>query len=192
MEKNSAAQARMRAPAENVRIRATGLCSALGGAFLTAYSLFASVLPEGVAEGPHRDAGVLDELFLLPGLLFVCGSALGACLLHQGPGKATMLVRSSAVTAALCLFFGVAVLPAAWYVGVVLVCASLLAFVLTGLGLSLTRTLPAWCGLLLAVTSLMLFGFNTEDSRVLFLMPFALVWILVSILLFVGRFRTTR
>jgi hypothetical protein len=47
-----------------------------------------------------------------------------------------------------------------------------LAFAVAGAGPMWSRVLPAWSGALAVLTSLLLFGFNAEDDRILFVVPF--------------------
>lgn len=190
MERNSTSKKSDHGDSMKLAIRVTAACAALGGTLLTAFSLYTAALPEGLPEGPYRDAGVLYALLFLPAMICISGSALGLYYLHPKGGKAVKVVRIAALIAAASFFFGTTGFIIAWYVGVVLVYVSILAFVVTGVGLLTARTMPSWAGALLAVTSLLVLGFNTEDSRVLFLVPFGLNWIVLSGLLAAGKFRS--
>lgn len=188
MEHNPSSMAAHQNNAMKVRIRGTAVCAALAGAFLTTFAVFMSFLPEGAPDGPYRDPGMLYGLFFFPSVLLTSASAVGIYFLHRFEGNPAKVVRIAALIGAVSFLFGTAIVIFAWYVGVLLVYVAIFAFVVTGIGLLQARTLPAWIGGVLALASVLLLGFNTEDSRVLFLVPFGLAWITLASLLFAGRF----
>lgn len=168
--------------------RVTAVCAILGGSLLTTLALIMVTLPEGLPDGPYRDAGILYGVLFLPGMICITGAALGLYFLHPTGGSAVKVVRIAALVAGTSFFFGTTVLIGAWYAGAILIYVSIFAFVVTGIAILEARTLPTWAGGLLAIGSLLLLGFNTEDSRVLFLVPFGVSWAILGVLLLAGKF----
>ncbi|MFJ4210956.1 hypothetical protein ACIPY2_21075 [Paenarthrobacter sp. NPDC089675] len=160
--------------------RITGTCALLGGASMIAHSVLMAVSPPGLPDGPYRDGGTIAGMFFLGAVVFISAAAIGIYWIHGRGRGATAVVRISTVTAAASLFFGVALFNAAYLAGFVLILIAVAAFTATGIGLLQTQVLPRWTGGLLAVSSVLLLATNTEDSRVLFLVPFGATWVTIG------------
>lgn len=170
--------------------RGTAICAGLGGLFLVAYSIVMALKPAGVVS--YLEAGP-PLMFAALGLIIA--TAVGLLRMHRFDGGGARVVRIATLIAAASwliavlgvvvtavflrgdssLVYFLAVLP-----GLLL---GMLAFAVTGAGLMRSRVLPAWSGALLVLTSLLLFGFNTEDERILFAIPFGLTWMVLGGLL---------
>lgn len=95
-----------------------------------------------------------------------------------------MVPRIAAMAAAISLFIGIAFVGSVFfYVGLGALILTVLAFAVTGAGLMRSRVLPAWSGALLIPASLLLLAANTENERILFVVPFGATWMVLGGLL---------
>ncbi|TPV52649.1 hypothetical protein FJ661_04990 [Pseudarthrobacter phenanthrenivorans] len=165
---------------------AAAVAAGLGGLSLTASGILQSMQPPGCIAAEcvgrtYRSAGPLESFLFLAGVLLIAGATLGFLVLLPARMR---VVRIAAATAAACMFFGVALMGSALYfAGVALVLVAVAAYIVMGVGLAVSRTLPAWAGVVLAVSSLLLLGANDQNERILFVVPFGLAWLALGTLL---------
>ncbi|TDL41156.1 hypothetical protein E2R57_00270 [Arthrobacter nitrophenolicus] len=88
------------------------------------------------------------------------------------------------------MFTGVVLMGIAYYIGFALVLVGVAAYAVLGAGLAATRPLPAWSGIVLTVSSLLLFGANDQNERILFVVPFGVTWMVLGALLWTAASST--
>lgn len=169
-------------------VRGIAVLAILGGLFLAAYAVLMALKPEGCIGDAcigrsYREGGPLGTTFFLAGTVLISAAAVGLYSMHRFDGKGSKLVRTAALVAAASLLIGVVLTPIYFWLAFALIVAGILAFTATGAGLMRSRVLPAWSGVLLILTSLLLFGFNTENERVLLAIPFGATWMVLGSLL---------
>lgn len=171
-------------------IRGTVICAGLGGLFLVAYSIVMALKPAGVVS--YLEAGP-PLMFAALGLIIA--TAVGLFRMHRFDGRGARVVRIATLIAVASWLIAVLglVVTAVFFQGdssLVYFLAvfpgfllGMLAFAVTGAGLMWSRVLPPWSGAVLVLASLLLFAFNTEDERILFVIPFGLTWMVLGGLL---------
>jgi hypothetical protein len=148
--------------------RNAGLCAVLGGVAAITYAIGAANTPEGAAYAP-RDTGGL-------GLLLLLGLALmaGAFAFLARPSRAgTTVTLAGVAMITLTLPVTDAIGEIAWSVlfipGTVAVVAGMVVNAVAA------ERIPRPAAMALLVSALALVAFNTEDERVLLLLPLAAV-----------------
>lgn len=169
-------------------IRGIAVLASLGGLFLTAHAILMALKPRGCGGdacigGSFREAGPLETTLFLAGVVLISAAAVGLFWMHRFGGRGSRLVRIAALVAAVALLVGVGLTPVFFWLAFAAMVVAILAFAVTGAGLMKSRILPAWSGALLVLTSLLLFGFNTENEQVLFAIPFGATWMVLGLLL---------
>lgn len=169
-------------------LRASGIAGILGGLCLAASASMQALQPPGcIAEGcvgmAYRTAGPLEALLFLSGVLLIVGATFGFLVLVPSGSRGTRIVRIGAAVAAPAMFLGVILMGVAYSIAFSLVLVAVIAYAVLGAGLAVTRVLPAWSGIILAVSSLLLFGANDQNERILFVVPFGLTWMVLGALL---------
>jgi hypothetical protein len=170
-------------------IRGSAAAGAVGGLCLIAYGIVQAMQPPGcIAEEcvgrTYRSAGALEGFLFVAGLLLVIGATLGVRAVHRTGAR---VVRIAAVVAATGLFFGFVLMGSALYfAGLALTIVGILAYAVMGIGLVVARALPAWAGVMLTVSALLLLGANDQNERVLFVLPFGLAWLMLGALLWIS------
>lgn len=181
-------------------VRGIAICAGLGGLFLVAYSIIMALKPAGVVS--YLEAGP-PLMFAALGLIIA--TAVGLFRMHRFEGRGARVVRIATLIAAASWLIAVlgVVVTAVFFQGdssLVYFLAvfpgllvGMLSFAVAGAGLMWSRVLPAWSGALVVLTSLLLFGFNAEDDRILFVIPFGLTWmVLGGLLLSAARHHPTQ
>ncbi len=175
-------------------VRGTAICAGLSGLFLTGYAVLMALKPAGSYIG-YRDSGPIEATLILAGLALLVVAALGFFQVHRFEGRAARVVRIAALAAAVALLIGTLGLlingfvfqgnSGLVYLGVAFpgLLLGMVSFATVGFGLLRTRVLPAWSGVALALTSLLLLAFNTEDNRVLVMIPFGMTLMILAGLL---------
>lgn len=167
-------------------VRGSAAAGAVGGLCLIAYGIVQAMQPPGcIAEEcvgrTYRSAGALEGFLLVAGLLLIIGATLGFRAVHPAGAR---VVRIAAVVAATGMFFGFVLMGSGLYfVGFALAVGGILAYAVMGIGLVVARVLPAWAGVMLTVSALLLLGANDQNERVLFVVPFGLAWLVLGALL---------
>lgn len=167
-------------------VRISGAAGAVGGVFLAVSGIMQSMQPPGCIAAEcvgrtYRSSGPLEGFLFVAGLVLIAGATLGFLVLHRAGSP---VVRIAAGLAAAGVLLGIALMGSELYfAGLALVVVGILAYVVTGAGLALTRALPAWAGIMLAVSSLLLFGANDQNERILFVVPFGVAWMVLGALL---------
>lgn len=165
-------------------VRGIAVLASLGGLFLTAHSILMALKPRGCVGdacigGSFREAGPLEATLFLASVVLISATAVGLFWMHRFDGRGSRLVLVAAVS----LLVGAAMTPIFFWAAFAAIVVAILAFAVTGAGLMRSRMLPAWSGALLILTSLLLFGFNTENEQVLFAIPFGATWMVLGALL---------
>lgn len=179
-------------------VRGMAVAGSLGGLFLAAYATLMALKPPGCGGeacigGSYREAGPLETALLLAGAVLIAAAAVGLSWIHRFDGRESGFLRMAALIAAASLLIGVGLTPIFFWPAFALIVLAILAFSATGAGLMGSGILPAWSGALLILTSLLLFGFNTENERVLLAIPFGATWMILGVLLwFKTRARSSR
>lgn len=168
-------------------VRGIAVLASLGGLFFAAYAALMAQKPPGCIGDEcigrsYREAGPLEILFLA-GAVLISATAVGLFRMHRFDGRGSRLVRIAALTAAASLLIGVGLTAVVYWLAFAFIVVAILAFAVTGTGLMRSRILPAWFGALLILTSLLLFGFNTENELVLWAIPFGATWMILGGLL---------
>ncbi|MCQ6271163.1 hypothetical protein M8J71_11785 [Pseudarthrobacter sp. R1] len=170
-------------------IRGSAVAGGVGGLCLMAYGIVQAMQPPGcIAEEcvgrTYRSAGALEGLLFVAGLLLVIGATLGVRAVHPAGAR---VVRVAALVAASAMFFGFVLMGSALYfAGLALTVVGVLAYAVLGIGLVVARTLPAWAGVMLTVSALLVLGANDQNERVLFVLPFGLAWLVLGALLWIS------
>lgn len=170
-------------------VRGTAVCAAVGGLLLVAYAVLMSSKPVGCAAndcvgGSIREAGALDMLLLLTGVVLISVAAIGISWMHRPAGSGSKVVRMSAMVAGVSLFTGIVLVGTAlFWVGLAALILAILAFAVTGAGMLSSKVLPAWSGAVLVLASVLLLAANDQNQQVLFVIPFGLAWLLLGGLL---------
>lgn len=169
-------------------VRGVAICSGLGGLFLVGYAILMNLKPRGcIAEEcvgrSYREAGPMDSILFLAAIGLIIATAVGLFQMHRFGGRGSRAVRIAALVAAVSLLIGVGLTPVFFYLALAALISAVLAFAATGAGLMRSSVLPAWSGALLIVASLLLFGANTENEQILFVIPFGITWIILGRLL---------
>ncbi len=158
---------------------ASGMAAVLGGAALAAFALFAHAMPSGCVGDacqtvPHRETyvGLLFVGFLLAAVALV---GLNFGVRHAVRGRSIGRVGRIFVGVGIATFLPV-LLAGAWALWPCVLLGVLMAF--TGIALiaiALTRAgvLPVPLGAFILIGVLLIPVFNDQDTRVLFLLPFA-------------------
>lgn len=179
-------------------VRGIAVSAALGGILLVAYAIMMSIQPPGCIADEcigrtHRVAGPVEMLLLIGAVVLTGVTAIGLSWMHRPGINASKTVRIAAMIAGVSLLTGFALGSSALYaVGIVVLLASMVAFVFTGVGLMESRSLPSWAGAALILGSLSLFVFNDQNQRVLFAIPFAVAWLVLGVLLWASAGRSTK
>lgn len=170
-------------------VRVIAVLATFGGLCLAAYATLMALKPQSCdgdacIGGSYREAGLLETALFLAAVVLISATAVGLSWMHRfAAGRGSKLVRIAALVAAASLLIGVGLASIIFWPGFALVVVAILAFAVTGAGLLKSRILPAWFGALLMLTSLLLFGFNTENERVLWAIPFGATWMILGGLL---------
>ena len=175
--------------------RVSGIAGIAGGLCLTASAIMQALQPPGcIAEGcvgrTYRSAGPVEGLLFLAGILLIVGATLGFLALVLPPSRAARVVRIGAAVAASAMFLGTILMGISYYVAFPLTVLAVVAYAVLGGGLAATRALPAWSGIMLTVSSLLLFGANNQNEQILFVIPFALGWMVLGALLWTAASST--
>ncbi|MGX1159884.1 hypothetical protein FBY31_1755 [Arthrobacter sp. SLBN-100] len=173
--------------------RGWGGAGIAGGLCLTASAIMQAMQPPGcIAEEcvgrTYRSAGPFEALLFLAGIVLIVAATL-AFLAAQPAAPRT--VRIAAVAAAAGMFIGFALMGSVLYLaGLALVVVAIAAYVVLGISVASSRVLPVWAGVLLAASALLLLGANDQNERILFVVPFALTWIVLGALLWTSAPRS--
>lgn len=175
--------------------RASGITATFGGALIVVSGLLMLLRPEGsvVQGGVHREASdLLVMMHFGQALVVPALAALGARRGHLGRAGTALAVVGLvdfAVTGLLVAALGtLAAMPFFVGFGVLTLLGGVLA---TAVAAGRTETLPPLLAVSLAVGTLVLFGFNTENWQAIFLTPYGLAWVAVGRTLWRGRFPPT-
>ena len=173
--------------------RGWGAAGIAGGLCLTASGIMQAMQPPGcIAEEcigrTYRSAGPFEALLFLAGIVLIIVATLGFLTAQPAAPRA---VRIAAVAAAAGMFFGFALMGSVLYfAGLALVVVAIAAYVVLGISAASSRVLPVWAGVLLAASALLLLGANDQNERILFVVPFALTWIVLGALLWTSAPRS--
>jgi hypothetical protein len=156
--------------------RLSAAAAIIGGALWIVYAVLAAGKPPGCAGDEcllqsHRDLGGLEALVIAGGLLLLFAVAQLAARV-RGVSAAAVAAGVAAILA------GIA--TGNWYVFVAGVAACVVGSAVLGIALIRAGAAPAWVGALLVAGSLALFAANDQDDRVLFVIPFALAWMVAG------------
>lgn len=176
-------------------LRASGIAGIAGGVCLAASALMQAVQPPGCIAAEcmgrtYRSAGPLEALLFLAGVLLIAGATLGFIGLVPPGLRGARIARTAAAVAGTAMFTGVVLMGIAYYIGFALVLVGVAAYAVLGAGLAATRPLPAWSGIVLTVSSLLLFGANDQNERILFVVPFGVTWMVLGALLWTAASST--
>lgn len=152
-----------------------GLAALLGGIFAATYSIAAAGKPHGCFGDclgqSSRDTGGLDLLLLL-GIALIAGAFARLALLSRA-GTITTLIGASMMLVTLPAMDAIGDL--AWYLlmmpGVLAVVAGMM---INAVAATRAGAIPRIVGAAFIVGALVLLAFNTEDDRVLLVLPLAI------------------
>ena len=156
--------------------RLSAAAAVIGGALWIVYAVLAAGRPPGCVGDAcllqsHRDLGGLEALVIAGGLLLLFAVAQLAARV-RGFSAVAVTGGVAAILAG--------IVSGNWYVLVAGVAACVVGSAVLGIAVIRAGAAPAWVGALLVAGSLALFAANDQDDRVLFVIPFALAWMVAG------------
>lgn len=176
-------------------LRVSGTAGIAGGLFLTVSAIMQSLQPPGcIAEAcvgrTYRSAGPIEGLLFLAGMMLIVGATFGFLALVSSGSRGARIVRIGAAVAGLAMFLGVVLMGVAYYIAFSLVLLAVIAYAALGTGFAVSQAVPAWAGVMLTVTALLLMAANDQNERILFVVPFGVTWVVLGALLWTAASST--